>query len=44
MHIEIHAPYLVSRRIAYDLRHLGLATFPQQIVVQRVALTALLAT
>jgi hypothetical protein len=44
MHIEIQATYLVSRQIAYDLRHLGPATFPQQIVVQGVALTALLAT
>jgi hypothetical protein len=44
MHIEIHASYLVLGQIAYDLHHLELATFPHQIVVQRVALTALLAT
>jgi hypothetical protein len=44
MHIEIQATYLVSRQIAYDLRHLGPAPFPQPIVVQGVAVTALLAT
>jgi hypothetical protein len=44
MHVEVQATYLVSRQIAYDLRHLELALFPQSIVEEGVVLTALPAT